>query len=161
VISRSHTPLRSVSTFVRFSDHRWLLFFLTVILFFIKDCSRATGECLSHICAFPLPCCPELLVSSAIQNGCASATSKILELRAAMSMARLWRDQGKPQQARALLAPIYGWFTEGFVTRCRRELSNKPALMGGSILPTSQTIYLAANNLAFIVLIKAHFIQGL
>ena len=35
----------------------------------------------------------------------------------AMSMARLWRDQGKPQQARELLAPIYGWFTEGFETR--------------------------------------------
>ena len=35
------------------------------------------------------------------------------ELRAAMSMARLWRDQGKPQQARELLARIYGWFTEG------------------------------------------------
>ena len=31
-----------------------------------------------------------------------------------MSMARLWRDQGKPQQARELLAPVYGWFTEGF-----------------------------------------------
>jgi len=30
-----------------------------------------------------------------------------------MSMARLWRDQGKPQQARELLAPVYGWFTEG------------------------------------------------
>ena len=39
------------------------------------------------------------------------------ELRAAMSMARLWRDQGKPQQARELLARIYGWFTEGFDTR--------------------------------------------
>jgi len=33
-----------------------------------------------------------------------------------MSMARLWRDQGKRQQARDLLAPIYGWFTEGFDT---------------------------------------------
>ena len=31
-----------------------------------------------------------------------------------MSLARLWRDQGKPQQARELLAPVYGWFTEGF-----------------------------------------------
>jgi predicted ATPase len=31
-------------------------------------------------------------------------------------MARLWRDQGKRQQARELLAPIYGWFTEGFNT---------------------------------------------
>jgi predicted ATPase len=39
---------------------------------------------------------------------------KSFELRAAMSMARLWRDQGKPQQARELLAPVYGWFTEGF-----------------------------------------------
>jgi predicted ATPase len=40
--------------------------------------------------------------------------AKSWELRAAMSMARLWRDQGKPQQARELLAPVYGWFTEGF-----------------------------------------------
>ena len=42
--------------------------------------------------------------------------AKSWELRAAMSMARLWRDQGKPQQARELLAPVYGWFTEGFET---------------------------------------------
>ena len=40
--------------------------------------------------------------------------ARSFELRAAMSLARLWRDQGKPQQARALLAPVYGWFTEGF-----------------------------------------------
>ena len=33
-----------------------------------------------------------------------------------MSLARLWRDQGKRQQARELLAPVYGWFTEGFDT---------------------------------------------
>ena len=38
------------------------------------------------------------------------------ELRAAISMARLWRDQGKLQQARELLTPVYGWFTEGFDT---------------------------------------------
>src|SRR6516162_5009649 len=42
--------------------------------------------------------------------------AKSWELRAAMSMARLWRDQGKHQQARDLLAPVYGWFTEGFDT---------------------------------------------
>jgi len=42
--------------------------------------------------------------------------AKSWELRAAMSMARLWRSQGKSQQARELLAPIYGWFTEGFDT---------------------------------------------
>jgi len=38
-----------------------------------------------------------------------------------MSMARLWRDQGKRQKARDLLAPVYGWFTEGFDTLDLRE----------------------------------------
>ena len=42
--------------------------------------------------------------------------AKSWELRAAMSMARLWSDQGKREQARELLAPVYGWFTEGFDT---------------------------------------------
>jgi predicted ATPase len=42
-------------------------------------------------------------------------------LRAAMSLARLWRSQGKVQQARELLAPVYGWFTEGFDTRDLKE----------------------------------------
>jgi predicted ATPase len=39
------------------------------------------------------------------------------ELRAATSLARLWFDQGKRGEARNLLAPVYGWFTEGFDTR--------------------------------------------
>jgi predicted ATPase len=43
------------------------------------------------------------------------------ELRAATSMARLWREQGKRQQARDLLVPIYGWFTEGFDTLDLKE----------------------------------------
>jgi predicted ATPase len=47
--------------------------------------------------------------------------AKSWELRAAMSMARFWRDQGKQQQARELLAPVYGWFTEGFDTVDLRE----------------------------------------
>ena len=47
--------------------------------------------------------------------------AKSWELRAAMSMARLWRDQGKRQQARELLAPVYGWFTEGFDTLDLRQ----------------------------------------
>ncbi len=46
---------------------------------------------------------------------------KSWEQRAAMSMARLWRDQGKRDQARQLLAPVYGWFTEGFDTRDLKE----------------------------------------
>jgi predicted ATPase len=47
--------------------------------------------------------------------------AKIFELRAALGLARLWRDQGKPQQARELLAPVYGWFTEGFDTNDLKE----------------------------------------
>jgi predicted ATPase len=47
--------------------------------------------------------------------------AKSWELRAAMSMARLWRAQGKRDEARDLLAPVYGWFTEGFDTLDLKE----------------------------------------
>jgi tetratricopeptide (TPR) repeat protein len=47
--------------------------------------------------------------------------AKFWELRAATSMARLWRDQGKRDEARELLAPVYGWFTEGFDTPDLKE----------------------------------------
>jgi predicted ATPase len=47
--------------------------------------------------------------------------AKSWELRASISLARLWRDQGKVQQARELLTPVYGWFTEGFDTRDLKE----------------------------------------
>ena len=52
--------------------------------------------------------------------------AKSWELRAAMSMARLWSDQGKRDRARELLAPVYGWFTEGFDTR---DLKDAKALL--------------------------------
>jgi predicted ATPase len=54
--------------------------------------------------------------------------AKSWELRAAMSLARLWRDQGKRNEARDLLAPAYGWFTEGFDTR---DLKEAKALLVG------------------------------
>jgi predicted ATPase len=47
--------------------------------------------------------------------------AKALELRAAMSLARLWQQQGKRAEAHALLAPVYGWFTEGFDTADLQE----------------------------------------
>jgi predicted ATPase len=47
--------------------------------------------------------------------------AKSLELRAAMSLARLWQHQGKRAEAYSLLAPIYGWFTEGFDTADLQE----------------------------------------
>ena len=47
--------------------------------------------------------------------------AKSWELRAAMSLARLWRDQGNRDEARDLLTPVYGWFTEGFDTLDLKE----------------------------------------
>jgi predicted ATPase len=47
--------------------------------------------------------------------------AKSLELRAALSLARLWQQQGKWAEAYALLAPIYGWFTEGVATADLQE----------------------------------------
>jgi class 3 adenylate cyclase/predicted ATPase len=47
--------------------------------------------------------------------------AKLFELRAAMSLSRLWHDQGKHNEARALLAPVYDWFTEGFDTADLKE----------------------------------------
>ena len=53
--------------------------------------------------------------------------AKSWELRAATSMARLWHDQGMQEKARDLLAPIYGWFTEGLDTH---DLKQAKALLG-------------------------------
>ena len=47
--------------------------------------------------------------------------SRLFELRAANALARLWQAQGKRHEARELLAPIYGWFTEGFDTKDLKE----------------------------------------
>jgi predicted ATPase len=48
-------------------------------------------------------------------------SAKFWELRAAISLARLWREQGKRDAAHDLLAPTYGWFTEGFDTPVLKE----------------------------------------
>jgi len=57
--------------------------------------------------------------------------AKALELRAAMSLSRLWQQQGKQAEARALLAPIYGWFTEGFDTVDLQEAKALLEELGG------------------------------
>ena len=70
-------------------------------------------------------------------------SAKLWELRAAMSLARLWRDQGKRSQARDLLAPVYDGFTEGFGTLVLHEakalldqLSADPSAgMGDGVAP--------------------------
>ncbi len=76
----------------------------------------------------------ELLLSRSVQDADQAArcfdqalesarrqSAKSLELRAATSLARLWQRQGKPEPARELLAPVYGWFTEGFDTADLRD----------------------------------------
>jgi class 3 adenylate cyclase/predicted ATPase len=76
----------------------------------------------------------DLLLTSSFRNEAAAEAAfqraievasnqeaKSLELRAATSLARLWRDQGKRAQARDVLAPVYGWFTEGFDTADLRD----------------------------------------
>ena len=47
--------------------------------------------------------------------------AKALELRAALSLCRLWQQQGQRAEAHALLAPLYGWFTEGLDTADHQE----------------------------------------
>ena len=59
--------------------------------------------------------------ASSLRQHVEQGFSLLWELRAAMSMARLWRDQGKRDEARELLAPVYGWFTEGFDTLDLKE----------------------------------------
>jgi predicted ATPase len=54
--------------------------------------------------------------------------AKLLELRAATSLARLWCEQDQAREARELLAPIYAWFTEGFDTA---DLTEAKALLEG------------------------------
>ena len=61
----------------------------------------------------------------------ASQQAKSWELRAAMSLSRLWQQQGKRAEARELLAPIYGWFTEGFDTADLQEAKALLEELGG------------------------------
>jgi predicted ATPase len=57
-------------------------------------------------------------------GGARRQSAKTWELRAASSLARLWRDQGKQTDARDLLAPVYTWFTEGLDTPDLREAAS-------------------------------------
>jgi len=80
-----------------------------------------TGECL--LCQVTNPPAPQE-AEACFHQALATAhrqQTRSLELRAAMSLGRLWQQQGKQDEARALLAPIYGWFTEGFDTADLQE----------------------------------------
>ena len=62
----------------------------------------------------------EVCFRQAIDIAC-QQSAKSLELRAVMSLSRLWQKQDKKEEARKMLAEIYGWFTEGFETRDLKE----------------------------------------
>jgi predicted ATPase len=76
---------------------------------------------------------PTAAIESCLARGIRKAreqSAKSLELRAATSLARLWGEQGRRAEARDLLAPVYGWFTEGFDTadlKEARSLLSEPA----------------------------------
>jgi predicted ATPase len=75
--------------------------------------------------------------------------AKSWELRAATSLARLWQGQGKRDEARDLVAPVYGWFTEGFDTRDLKEartLLDELIDMTGAHVARESPICEAAND---------------
>jgi hypothetical protein len=74
--------------------------------------------------------------------------AKSWELRASISMARFYRDQGKRDEARDLLAPVYGWFTEGFDTLDLKEAKALLDELEGETLAPSQSIPLGSSFLA-------------
>ena len=85
------------------------------VRFWNAELLRLKGKLLAHLlpdggCREVEACYREALAVARRQQ------ARSLELRSVTSLARLWRDQGKRREARGLLAPVYGWFTEGFDT---------------------------------------------
>ena len=93
------------------------------------EVSRLQGELLLRLPRLDLPqataCLHQALDVARRQQ------AKSLELRAAMSLSRLWQQQGKRAEAYDLLAPIYGWFTEGFATLDLQEAKELLDELGG------------------------------
>ena len=109
---------------------------------FVPEIHRLRGVFLSSL-GFP----PEE-VERALRTALEIAEEQgalLLKLRAATSLVRLWLDQGKRNEARDLLAPVYGWFTEGFATldlkewqHERRHKGDNPCQKHGGLTPTKE-----------------------
>jgi predicted ATPase len=92
---------------------------------FMADLYRLQGELLQQAGDYgqqetERPASPEACFQHALDVS-RQQQAKSFELRATMSQARLWQHQGKHQEAYDLLAPVYGWFTEGFDTADLQE----------------------------------------
>jgi predicted ATPase len=103
------TCLAEAVTRVAATEERW----------WEAEVSRLQGELLLRL---PLPDIPQ--ATACLHQALDVARrqqAKALELRAALSLSRLWQQQGKQDEAHELLTPIYGWFTEGFDTADLQE----------------------------------------
>ena len=98
--------LSEVARHIETTEERW----------FESDMHRVRGELLARIGAPEAQKSLELAMAVAQKQN-----SKFLELRAALSLAGFWRDQGKRAEAHDHLGSVYGWFTEGFDTPMLKE----------------------------------------
>ena len=111
--------LAEALTLVEATEERW----------WEAEMHRLKGELLLRL---PLPDIPQ--ATACFQQALAVARhqqAKALELHAALSLGRLWQQQGKREEAYGLLAPIYGWFTEGFDTPDMQEAKALLVELGG------------------------------
>jgi class 3 adenylate cyclase/tetratricopeptide (TPR) repeat protein len=112
LLARAHAELGQFDDAWSYISEALAMIETTKGKFYEADVHRTAGEIalMSPDAAKAEACFERALAVARAQQ------AKSFELRAAMSMARLWRDQGKRDEARKLLAPVYGWFTEGFDT---------------------------------------------
>ena len=118
-LAKAHADLRQFDDAWRCIDEATLVVERTNERWFEAEVNRIAGEI-----ALKSPQPDAAKAQAYFERALAVARhqqAKSWELRAAMSMARLWRDQGKRDEARDLLAPVYGWFTEGFDTLDLKE----------------------------------------
>jgi hypothetical protein len=89
-----------------------------------QNCIGLRAICSSHLTSTILTVVSDAEVAACFveaMNVARRQNARLWELRAAISLARLWRDHGKRNEARDILAPVYGWFTEGFDTLDLKE----------------------------------------
>jgi class 3 adenylate cyclase/predicted ATPase len=118
-LAKAYLELGQKDDALRCTEEALAIVETTKEMWYLAEIQRTLGEV---ALASPKP--DALKAEAHFERALASASrqqAKSLELRTAMSRARLWCDQGKVQQARELLAPVYGWFTEGFATRDLKE----------------------------------------
>ena len=124
-LAEAHAHLRQFDNATRCIDEAMNLIERTKERWYEAEVNRIAGE-IALLSLEPDVAKAEMYFQRALAVA-RKQQAKSWELRAAMSLARLWRDHGRPQQARELLAPVYGWFTQGFDTR---DLVEAKSLLG-------------------------------